>query len=161
VYESRASRSGQGEILRQGFARLGEIYGIKIGSPTVFPVNSVKAMRGAFVADEHRVISRYSRRMFESYWTDDKDISQDDVLREIVNESASTKKNSSPRSGPTIQSEAARQRRGTDRARRFGSPTIFVEGSIFFGNDRLRWSNTNWRSESAGPWTGIGRLNLI
>ena len=52
----------------------------------MFPVNSVKAMRGALVADEHRVISRYSRRVFESYWTDDKDISQDDVMREIVKE---------------------------------------------------------------------------
>src|SRR5579875_968636 len=34
----------------QDWARL---YGLKIGQPSVFPVNSVKAMRGAFVAHEH------------------------------------------------------------------------------------------------------------
>ena len=32
-------------------------YKIKIGNPTVFPVNSVKAMRGAFVAHERQKIS--------------------------------------------------------------------------------------------------------
>ena len=50
----------------------------------MFPVNSVKAMRGAFVAYEHQKISPYSRRVFESYWGDNRDISQDDVLRDIV-----------------------------------------------------------------------------
>src|SRR5208282_5817175 len=59
-------------------------YGLKIIQPTVFPVNSVKAMRGAFVAREHGRISPYSRRVFESYWGDGRDISRDDVLREIV-----------------------------------------------------------------------------
>ncbi len=59
-------------------------YKIKIGSPTVFPVNSVKAMRGAFVAHEHEKISSYSRRVFEAYWGDNRDISQDDVLRDIA-----------------------------------------------------------------------------
>ena len=49
----------------QDWARL---YGLKIGHPTVFPVNSVKAMRGAFVAHEHGKISPYSRGLFEAYW---------------------------------------------------------------------------------------------
>ena len=35
-------------------------YGIKIGSPTVFPVNSIKALRGALVALEHPEKFRYS-----------------------------------------------------------------------------------------------------
>src|SRR6202167_2204710 len=61
-------------------------YQIKIGNPTVFPVNSVKAMRGAFVAHEHQKISAYSRKVFESYWGDNRDISKDEILREIVRE---------------------------------------------------------------------------
>ena len=58
--------------------------GLQIGMPPVFPVNSVKAMRGAFYAEEEGKISPYSRAVFEAYWGDLRDISQEDVLREIV-----------------------------------------------------------------------------
>src|SRR5437667_2619762 len=62
-------------------------YGLKITfPPSVFPVNSVKALRGALVALEHDCIGPYSRRVFEAYFGDDRDISQDAVLREIVAE---------------------------------------------------------------------------
>ena len=60
------------------------LQGLDIGWPrTVFPVNSVKAMRGCFVAEEHDKIVPYSRAVFASYWGDDQDISKDDVLRGI------------------------------------------------------------------------------
>ena len=63
-------------------------YGLKIKNPpSVFPVNSVKALRGALVALEQpdRFLP-YSYRVFETYWGEDKDISQDAVLRAIVEE---------------------------------------------------------------------------
>jgi 2-hydroxychromene-2-carboxylate isomerase len=115
-----------------------QFYGLKIGNPTVFPVNSVKAMRGAFVANEHRIIAQYSRRVFESYWGDDRDISQDEVLREIVREVGLDVKEFFTKI--TSDEYKAKLRENTEEliARGgFGSPTIFVEGSMFFGNDRL------------------------
>ena len=113
-------------------------YGLKIGNPTVFPVNSVKAMRGAFVAEEHGAISRYSRIVFEKYWGEDRDISKDDVLREIVREAGLDEKEFFAK----IASDEykAKLRANVDEliARGgFGSPTMFVDGSMFFGNDRL------------------------
>ena len=104
----------------------------------MFPVNSVKAMRGAFVADDHRIIAQYSRRVFECYWGDDRDISQDEVLREIVREVGLDEKEFF--SKITSDEYKAKLRDNTEEliARGgFGSPTIFVEGSMFFGNDRL------------------------
>ncbi len=113
-------------------------YKIKIGNPTVFPVNSVKAMRGAFVAQEHQKISPYSRRVFESYWGDNRDISQDAVLRDIVRAVGLDEKEYFEKINAQLYKDMLRgnveeliERGG------FGSPTIFVEGSMFFGNDRL------------------------
>jgi len=115
------------------------LYGLKIGWPTVFPVNSVKAMRGAFVAMEHGKISDYSRRVFEAYWGDDRDISQDAVLREIVRaagiyESEFFEKIALPEYKDKLRANTDEliERGG------FGSPSIFVNGSMFFGNDRLQ-----------------------
>lgn len=114
-------------------------YGIKIGNPTVFPVNSVKAMRGALVAHEHGKVSPYSRRVFESYWGDDRDISQDDVLREIVREVGLDDKEYFEKIASQPYKDKLRANTEELMARGgFGSPTMFVNGtSMFFGNDRL------------------------
>jgi 2-hydroxychromene-2-carboxylate isomerase len=113
-------------------------YGLRIGNPSVFPVNSVKAMRGAFVAHEHGIISKYSRRVFEAYWGEDRDISQDPILRAIVREVGLDEAEYFEKiNAPEYK---ARLRANTDELIErggFGSPTMFVDGVMFFGNDRL------------------------
>lgn len=139
VYESRAKPvPAKARYYVKDLADWARFYGLKIGNPTVFPVNSVKAMRGALVAAEHRVISPYSRRVFESYWTDDKDISNDDVLREIVRETGLDDKEFFTKIASDEYKARLRENVAELIARGgFGSPTMFVEGSMFFGNDRL------------------------
>ena len=51
--------------------------------PTVFPVNSVKAMRGCIFLDKEAKLVPFARAVFEIYWGEDKDISQDAVLTEV------------------------------------------------------------------------------
>jgi 2-hydroxychromene-2-carboxylate isomerase len=119
----------------QDWARL---YGLKIGQPSVFPVNSVKAMRGAFVAHEYGKISPYSRCVFEQYWGEDRDISKDEVLREIVVMVGLDPKEFFEKIGS--QEYKDKLKRNTDELIErggFGSPTMFVDGEMFFGNDRL------------------------
>jgi 2-hydroxychromene-2-carboxylate isomerase len=139
VYESRAKPVPvKAKYYVKDLRDWAQFYGLKIGNPSVFPVNSVKAMRGALVANEHRIIAQYSRRVFESYWGDDRDISQDEVIREIVREVGLDGKEFFTK---IVSDEyKARLRENTEEliARGgFGSPTMFVEGSMFFGNDRL------------------------
>jgi len=114
-------------------------YGLRIGQPPVFPVNSVKAMRGAFFALEKGVLPAYARAIFEAYWGDLQDISQDDVLHPIVARVGLPADEFFARiAAPEYK---ARLRENTDEliARGgFGSPTMFVDGSdLYFGNDRL------------------------
>src|SRR6266852_8227373 len=49
--------------------------------PSVFPVNSVKAMRGCVWLGKDMV--PFARAVFEAYWGGDKDISQEAVLSDI------------------------------------------------------------------------------
>ncbi|MBM4335087.1 MAG: 2-hydroxychromene-2-carboxylate isomerase [Deltaproteobacteria bacterium] len=114
-------------------------YGLRIGQPPVFPVNSVKAMRGAFFALGRGVLPQYARAVFEAYWGDLQDISQDAVLEPIVRRAGLPPEEFFRRiSEPEYK---ARLRENTDEliARGgFGSPTMFVNGSdMYFGNDRL------------------------
>ncbi len=116
-------------------------YGLKIVMPpSVFPVNSVKALRGALVALEHPgKFLPYSYRVFETYWGEDQDISQDEVLRKIVaavgldeEEYFDKIKRQDYKDWVRANTDVVIERGG------FGTPTIYVNGdSMFFGNDRL------------------------
>jgi 2-hydroxychromene-2-carboxylate isomerase len=139
VYESRERPvKAKARYYAKDLQDWAHLYGLKIGQPTVFPVNSVKAMRGAFVALEHGKIAPYSRRVFESYWGENRDLSKDDVLRDIVravglDEQEYFSKIALPEYKDKLKTNTDEliERGG------FGSPSIFVEGEMFFGNDRL------------------------
>ena len=140
VYQARANPvPARAAYHAKDLADWARLYGLSIGMPKVFPVNSVKAMRGAFVAEEHGCLPRYCRAVFEAYWGELRDISRDDVLESIVG------KVGLPR-GEFFEKIASapckeRLRANTEElvARGgFGSPTMFVNGGdMYFGNDRL------------------------
>jgi 2-hydroxychromene-2-carboxylate isomerase len=120
----------------QDWARL---YGLAIRWPSVFPVNSVKAMRAALAADERGALVPWSRACFEAYWGRDEDLSQDAVLEALAKRVGLDAAWLLARSAAPEVKE--RLRANTDEliARGgFGSPTLFVDGDdMFFGNDRL------------------------
>ncbi len=113
--------------------------GLTIGQPPVFPVNSVKAMRGAFVALEHGCLVPYARAVFQLYWSALADISRDDVLAEAVATAGLDRTDFFTRIAQTGYKDHLRQTTDELIARGgFGSPTLFLDGSdMYFGNDRL------------------------
>jgi 2-hydroxychromene-2-carboxylate isomerase len=141
VYEGRANpvpakARYSGKDL-QDWARLA---GLKIKMPpSVFPVNSVKAMRMCLVLEPQGRLIPFATAVFEAYWGDDADISQDAVLRGVCERlGLDAKALLAAQAEPAIKDQL---RANTDEVMQrggFGSPTIFVGGSdMFFGNDRL------------------------
>ena len=113
--------------------------GLTIRWPTIFPVNSVKAMRGCFIAEADGKLVPFTTKVFEAYWGDDRDISDDAVLAEIVD--AVGLDRTAFFDGIADPAIKDRLRANTqeliDRGG-FGSPTIFLNDTdMYFGNDRL------------------------
>jgi len=113
--------------------------GIVIGQPAVFPVNSVKAMRGAFYAMEENQLVEYARRVFSAYWTELRDVSQDDELSKIVTavgldpEVFFTKIND-----PAYKEKLKNNTEELIQRGGYGSPTFFLDqNDMYFGNDRI------------------------
>jgi len=139
VYEGRAhpvpaKARYSGKDL-QDWARLA---GLRIKMPpSVFPVNSVKAMRMCLVLGDQLV--PFARAVFETYWGDDQDISQDAVLRSICERLDLDA--DALLAAHAVDAIKAQLRANTDEVMArggFGSPTIFVGGTdMYFGNDRL------------------------
>ena len=140
VYDTRANPvPAKLAYSRKDLQDWARIAGIVIGKPPVFPVNSVKAMRGAFYALEHGVLVEYARAVFKRYWTDLADISQDQELQAIV--VALGLDVDKFFAAIANQSYKDRLRDTTDELMRrggFGSPTMYLDGDdMYFGNDRL------------------------
>ncbi len=140
VYERRARPEPRQKAYydkdMQDWARL---CGVKIvWPPRVFPVNSVAAMRGAWHAlDEGRLVP-YATRVFQAYWGEDRDISDRAVLAACAAEAGLDVAAFGAALDDPKNKE--RLRAATDEliARNgFGSPTMFVDGEMYFGNDRL------------------------
>ena len=113
--------------------------GIRIGLPPVFPVRAVDAMRGAIVALNQGKIGPYAAAVFESYWTDLRDISLEEVLGDICDQVGLDRAHFFE---SIVKDEVKSQLRDNtqdliDRGG-FGSPTFFVDDTnMFFGNDRV------------------------
>jgi 2-hydroxychromene-2-carboxylate isomerase len=107
--------------------------------PSVFPANSVKAMRGCLFLKPQGKELAFAGACFKAHWSDDLDIGKDDVLADICGQvgvapdvffrgiaEASIKDQLRANTDELIQ-------RGG-----FGSPTVFVDGDdMYFGNDRI------------------------
>jgi 2-hydroxychromene-2-carboxylate isomerase len=113
--------------------------GLKIVMPpTVFPVNSVKAMRGClWLAPQDKLVA-FATAVFEAYWQRNEDISQDAVLARLCQQV--DVKPDDFFAGITQAAVKEQLKANTDELIRrggFGSPTIFVVDDMYFGNDRL------------------------
>jgi 2-hydroxychromene-2-carboxylate isomerase len=140
VYDNRAKPNPRKQAyMLADLAAWAKLYGLAITfPPRVFPVNSVKCMRGAFVALDEGKLVAYATAAFEAYWGGDLDIAQEAVLADVATRAGLERQRFF--AGIETDSCKARLRANTDEliARGgFGSPTMFVGEQMFFGNDRL------------------------
>lgn len=140
VYEQRANPApAKAKYHVKDLGDWARHYGLTINWPSVFPVRAVDAMRGAIVAQGEGMLVPYAMRTFEAYWGEDKDISQEDVLKTIASEVGldadafwAGVKSDKVKAALIANTDELIKRGG------FGSPTMFVnESDMYFGNDRL------------------------
>jgi 2-hydroxychromene-2-carboxylate isomerase len=114
--------------------------GLKIKMPpSVFPVNSVKAMRGCIWLEPQGQLVPFATAVFEAYWGRDEDIAQDGVLAAICQRCGiDTEALMTGIAEPAVKEQLKANTDELIRRGGFGSPTIYVDGTdMYFGNDRL------------------------
>ncbi len=140
VYANRdnpvpAKRKYQAKDL-QDWARLA---GLKIVMPPrIFPINSVKAMRGCIWLGSPEKMLPFARAVFEAYWAREEDIAHDAVLADICRQCGiDAGALLDGISQPAIKNQLKANTDEVIRRGGFGSPTLFVGDDMYFGNDRL------------------------
>ncbi len=142
VYESRKNPIKEKlDYSQKDMADWAKLRDIQFNWPKIFPINSVKSMRGAFFfIDKKTKIEEYFEAVFRAYWTEEKDISTDECLSEIVSglsESADDFLEFISR--PETKARLVENTQELMDRKGFGSPTFFIEQiDMYFGNDRIQ-----------------------
>ena len=126
--------------------RWAEYYEVPLRFPNPFPFRTLKTMRAAMFCGEHRELENFTREVFALYWQEggapkglevaDEDDPIAEVARrigadpeEVLNGATASE---SKRALKVVTEEALE--RGV-----FGAPAFFVNGEMFWGNDRLHF----------------------
>ena len=107
--------------------------------PTIFPINSVKAMRACIALAPDAKLVPFARAVFEAYWGADQDITQDSVLAALCTPLAiDANALLAQIAQPAIKDQLRANTQELIERGGFGSPTIFVNrNDMYFGNDRM------------------------
>ena len=135
--------------LRQDIERVAKYYEVDFAYPDLFPLNSVRSMRGAFAADEIGKLVEYSHAMFRAYWTEGADLSKPDVLAPAVSNIGIDADWFINRIGEQdIKDKLRDETNIAIKKGAFGAPSVFVDDKMFWGNDRLDYLERYLNGES-------------
>ena len=106
--------------------------------PRIFPINSVKAMRGCLWLEAQGKMLGFAEAVFEAYWEREEDIADDAVLSAICTECGiDPAQFHAAIARPEIKQQLKDNTEELIRRGGFGSPTFFIGDDMYFGNDRL------------------------
>jgi len=131
------------------FERSARFAGVPFRQPSVFPIPTVNAARALLWLQQHdeAMAVRFLHAAFRAYFAQDRNIGEPEVLGELATEVGVD---------PVALARGAQEQPIKDRLKAlvdesiargvFGAPTIFVDGEMFWGHDRLqqveRWLAT-------------------
>lgn len=135
---SPAANKAKAGYVRQDMRRFVAKYRVPFRMNPHFPVNTLKLMRGAVVAEREGHLDRYSDLVFDAMWRDGVKMDEEEAIASVLRQGgldAAHLLAAIAEDGvkATLKSltEAA-VARGV-----FGAPTFFVGDEMFFGQDRL------------------------
>lgn len=113
-------------------------YGVPFQRNPFFPVNTLALMRGAAAAQIDGVFDKYHPAIFKAMWVDGRNVNDMKEVAAVLKAAGLDAQTM----GNRIQDQDVKERLKavTDEAVArgvFGAPTSFVDGMMFFGNDRL------------------------
>ena len=130
----------KGNYLRRDIPRWAARYDVPFRFNSVFPQNTLAALRLAIVSQHRGTFTKLHDRLFDAMFVDDRDLSDAATLRALLDDAGlDADEYLAAADSDAVKDEL---RANTDEAINrgaFGAPTIFVGDEMFFGNDRFEF----------------------
>lgn len=143
-----ATLPARGKWMLIDLNRHAQKYGVPFNMTPHFPVNTVRAMRGALVALHDGYFEDYYAALWPAVWRDGRNVGDTAVLLEIVGEISQDPNTFAQRiEEPAIKQELIDRTAEAVERGLFGMPTFFIDGEMYFGQDRLNFVEDALRGE--------------
>ncbi len=128
----------KGKYMWRDMTRICEGQGLTLKEPVRFPQNGLKPARLALLGQDESWGPEFTRRVYLANFAEQKDISDEDVLAEILSALGLDAATLLARSNEPANKEHLKTQMEEAIARGiFGAPSFVVGDELFWGNDRL------------------------
>ena len=105
-----------------------------------FPINTLQLMRGAEALRGTHQFEPYLNAIFTAMWIDEQDMNQPEVVGRVLAAAGLDPAALMEQLGdPEVKQRLKETTEEAVRRGVFGAPTMFVDGEMFFGQDRLQF----------------------
>jgi len=112
--------------------------GVPFAGNPHFPINTLLLMRTAVAAQRAGVFEPFHRGVYPAFWAEGENLGEPEVVSRIVEKAGLDARALLEAAGdPDVKAELRAATEEAVARGAFGAPTFFVEGEMFFGNDRL------------------------
>jgi 2-hydroxychromene-2-carboxylate isomerase len=130
----------KGAYVARDAQRFAALYGLEMAPNKHFPVNTLNAMRAALALLEEGGFAQFHAAAFRATWCESKDLGNPAHLTEVLEKAGLDAAHVLARCADPAIKDALKQATSEAVERgAFGVPSFFVEGELFFGNDRLEF----------------------
>ena len=128
----------KGAYMLKDLKRFSNIYGVPFNFNPFFPLNTMHLMRGATAYLEEPEFQTYLVAIFNALWSEQLNMESPEVVAEVLTKAGIDVTDFMARISETEVKERLKDTTEEAVARGvFGAPSFFVNGEMFFGQDRL------------------------
>ncbi|MBP6683486.1 MAG: 2-hydroxychromene-2-carboxylate isomerase [Halioglobus sp.] len=125
-------------MLEQDLPRFAARYGVPLTFNPHFPINTLNLMRMAMAAQQLGCLDAYLDRVFDAIWVDGKNMGDAAVVEQVLADAGLDAGALIARSqDPGVKAELVANTEAAVARGVFGAPTLFMDGAMYFGQDRL------------------------
>lgn len=125
-------------MLEHDLPRFAARYNVELNFNPHFPINTLTLMRAAIAAQHLKCIDDYLDPVFNAVWVQQKNMGDPEVVGEVLTGAGlDTAALLLKAQDPAVKAELVANTEAAVARGVFGAPTLFMDGAMYFGQDRL------------------------
>jgi 2-hydroxychromene-2-carboxylate isomerase len=127
-------------MMMEDLPRFAKIYNVPLNTNPHFPINTLNLMRGAVSSLDEEYFDTYIDTIFKAIWVEGRDMGDLDTVIEVLTAAGlDAKAIIEATQRPEVKQKLISNTEQAVERGLFGAPTMFVDGEMFFGQDRLQF----------------------
>ena len=127
-------------MMMEDLPRFAKLYNVPLNTNPHFPIKTLNLMRGAVSSLDEEYFDTYIDTIFKAIWVESRNMGDIDTVIEVLSDAGLDAKSViEATQNPEVKQQLISNTEQAVERGLFGAPTMFVDGEMFFGQDRLQF----------------------